>query len=454
MRKPWIVVFLAVGVTACSGNTSASTTTQPTTSTAGATVTTRPQIVDGGLVPVDPATLMPVPGAKPITQGDWLDGTVSPSGNWLAVQKWLSNGQQWVEVIDLTAREVVAETRVSQGASSLRISDDGTAFWISGGNRMTIYRLEQGANNREKIFDKFPEDFFTDTFQLLGDDRFGFFGIVSTEGQNQGDALIVIVDAGDDSVTQIALSHVDMGIISSSEPAGDVEALEIASPATVWDEENGRVLVVEATRDVVTEVNLSDGEITEHPWRSPEAGLDRLFGWLIATAQAKGPTAGISRDAVLSPDGQHLYVATSVRVIEEDRAVSSALDLIVLDTVTWDARVIDAKVDTLYPSPDGVFLLAQNVNATDGISDIPALPVYVIDMATAELLIGFQPGSTFATGVSFSFDGTFAYITSLSATETRIDIVDMELLQLTGALAFREISLIGEAGLMAFHLDE
>ena len=450
--------MLALTLAACTGDTASTPTSraQPTTS-AETTTTTRPQITDGGLVPIDPATLVPVPGAKSITQGDWFEGTVSPNGTWLALLKWLRSEQEWVEIVDLTTNEVVAETRVPQGASGLQITDDGTAFWVAGDNRMTLFRLSAGANNREKVFDRFPDDFFTDTFQLLGDDRFGFFGIISSDGQNQGEAVIVILDAGDGSLTQVALPDVDMGIIGRSEPVGDIETLEIANPTAVWDPTNERVLIVEATRDMVNEVSLADGRITEHPWRTPEAGLDRFFTWLIPTAQAKGLTTGVTRDAVLSADGRQLYIATSVGEIEEDKEISRPLDLIVVDTETWQAQTIDAKVDTLYHSPDGVFLLAQGVEVVEvveGKLGVRASPVYVIDMAATEVLSGFPTSDTIATDVSFSGDGDFAYITTWTETEMKIDILDMGLLQLTGAVAFREISLVGEAGLMAFHFDQ
>jgi len=457
VRKSWIatVGLLALILAACTGDTTPTTTSQTqTTTTAEATSTTRPQITDGGLVPIDPATLVPALGAKSITQGDRFRGTVSPNGNWLALLKVLNNEQLWIEIIDLTTNEIVAKTKVPQGESGLQITDHGTAFWIACDNRMTLFGLSAGANNREKVFDRFPEDFFTDTFQLLGDDRFGFFGIISTDGVGQGEATIVILDAGDGSLTQLPLPNVDMGIIGKGEPVGDVETLEIANPVAVWDIANDRVLIIEATRDVVTEVDLSDGGIKEHPWQSPEAGLHGLFDWLIPPAQAKGLTSGITRDAALSPDGRHLYVATSVAKIEEGKESSSPLGLISLDTETWAGTAIDANVDTLYPSPDGIFLLAQGVEVIEAELGVRASPVYVIDMATSELLIGFQTSDISATDVSFSRDGGFAYLTTWTEQEMNIDILDLGLMQLTGSVAFRELSLVGEAGLMAFHFDQ
>jgi hypothetical protein len=75
-------------------------------------------------------------------------------------------------------------------------------------------------------------------------------------------------------------------------------------------------------------------------------------------------------------------------------------------------------------------------------------------MATAELLIELPTFDVIATGVSFSRDGDFAYITTWTETEMKIDILDLEILQLTGAISFRELSLIGPADLMAFHFDD
>lgn len=448
-----IVLILLIG--ACSSGASTTTTTEPetTSTTQHTTTTTRQQIVDGGLVPVDPATLIPLPGASSITQGDWFEGTVSPNGGWVALRKSLRSEQLWMEIVDLATSEVVAETRLPQGASGLQITDEGTAFWMSGGNRMTLFRLRAGASNREKVFDKFPEDFFTDAFQQIDRDRFGFFGLTSTDGQNQGEASIVVLDAWEGSLTQVALPGLDMGIIGRAEPIGDVESLEIANPVAVWDTDNNRVLIVEASRDVITEVNLATGEITEHRWTRPEAFLERLWAFFIPRALAKGLTKGTTRDAVLSTDGDLLYVATRTTVIDEDKEVSSPLDLVVLDTGTWAAAVIDANVDTLYPSPDGVFLLAQGVDVVSGGAGVRASPVYVIDMSSGELLIGFQTSDTSGTNVSFSRDSGEAYITTWSEQEMKIDILDLGLMQLTGSVAFRELSIVGEAGLMAFHFN-
>ena len=449
-----VVLLLILG--ACSGDASTTTTFQAetTSTTESPTTTARQQIVDGGLVPVDPATLVPVPGAKSITQGDRFHGTVSANGNWVALLKVLTNDQLWIEIVDTTTKEVVAEAKLPHVQSGLRIDDVGTAFWIAGGNRMTLFRLEAEANNRAKVFDKFPEDFFTDTFQLLGGDRFGFLGIIATGGQNQGEAAIVILDAEKGSFTQVALPGLDIGIIGIGDPVGDVETLEIANPVAVWDIDNDRVLIVEASRDAITEVDLTSGEISEHSWTRPEAILDRLWAFFIPPAQAQGLTEGTSRDAVLSTDGKLLYVATKTTEVIDHNEVSSPLNLVVLDTGTWSAAVIDVNVDTLYPSPDGVFLLAQGVEVISGVPGVQASPVYVIDMDSAELLIGFQTSDISATDVSFSHDGAEAYITTRSDQEMRIDILDLGLLQLTGAIQFRELSLIGEAGLLAFHLDQ
>lgn len=61
----------------------------PTTSDrrlqASGSTTTSPRGWEGdvGLFRVDPATLAPVPGSRPITSGDWISGSMSENGEWL-----------------------------------------------------------------------------------------------------------------------------------------------------------------------------------------------------------------------------------------------------------------------------------------------------------------------------------------------------------------------------------
>jgi hypothetical protein len=51
-------------------------------------------------------------------------------------------------------------------------------------------------------------------------------------------------------------------------------------------------------------------------------------------------------------------------------------------------------------------------------------------------------------------DGAEMYVLSTGEDAMNIDIVDMAALELAGSVGFTRMSLVGEAGLMAFHLTE
>ena len=94
-------------------------------------------------------------------------------------------------------------------------------------------------------------------------------------------------------------------------------------------------------------------------------------------------------------------------------------------------------------------LLAQGAEVTG--SAIRPSPIYVIDMATAQVGPGFQTNDLTRTDVQFSVDGKLAYLSSVDDSGDRIDILDLDIQDLTGAMAFGRLSLIGRAGLVAFH---
>jgi len=170
--------------------------------------------------------------------------------------------------------------------------------------------------------------------------------------------------------------------------------------------------------------------------------------------------AGTAREGVLAPDGQRLFIATSITETEvEDTSwetTRSPEDLMVLDLNTWSVSVLDIAVDTLQASPNGLHLLAHGAEVTEGTTagfEVRPSPVFVIDMSLPEVLLGFQTSDESAAEIQFSSDGGLVYISTWSQDAVTIDILDLGLLQLTGAVSFRELSLIGETGYMAFHLE-
>lgn len=437
------------------------TTDLATTTTQAQTSTTRPQLVNGGLIAVDPATLIPLEGSDAVLVGDGFEGVASPNGAIAAVvTQTTSPDKTTVSIVEVATGSVMTTVEaVSESVTGLTVDDDGTALWLGSFQDLVLYRLESGGSRAEALYDDFPTGFASQSFQVFPDGRIGLVGTSPTEGEWDLTSVVMVSPSASDHV-QIKLPSVMSGFLDESPDDDSIAILEYSRNAAVWDVMNDRLLLVEAARDVVTEVDLSNGEVSEHPFSLPESLLSRLWMMVTPKAQAKGPTAGTERAAVLTPDGLNLIVASSIEeaeVIDPSTWETTRIPqvLMVLSVATWDATGLDIVADSFYPSPDGRHLLAQGTE-TSSLGEefsISPSPVYVIDMLEPNAAIAFQTSETSDAAVQFSVTGAFAYLQTFDETETKIDVLDMELRQLTGAVAFREISLIGPAGMMAFHFD-
>lgn len=457
------LTFLALVFGACSGSTSAGVDTtkppQTVTSNQSNTTTTRQQLVDGGLITIDPATLIPISGSDPVVVGISHQGVVSPNGQFTVIETWNKAGTGvTISIVDNTSTSVLSSVVAGTGVQGLTIDDQGTAFWLDHlYNSMPINVLSAETQDPFRLTLKLPEGFFSDELAVLDDQRLGLFGSYPEGGVVSGDVSVMVVDITSQSVQEIKLPTIKTGIIGEVESSFSFPVFEIMEPAVVWDSDNERALVVEATRDVVTEIDLNTGAVTEHTWEIPEAFLTSLFMWLTPPAQAKGPSVGTRRDAILSPDGRSLYVATAVSTLEETASKAVPQNLIAIDTETWQiAGVFEATADTLYASPDGVHLFAQGAVVTESGTEFQtrATPVYMIDMNDREFVVGYEIAEESRAELDFSANGDMVYISTWGDQGRKIDVLDLGLGQLTGSITFRQISLVGRAGLMAFHFEE
>jgi len=449
------VLVLLIG--ACTSATVDTTTSSvTTTSTLPTTTTTNPPLVNGGLISVDPVTLIPLQGSDPILVADWL----SPDGQFSAIQSLTTDSDiLQMSLVDVASNNVLSTAEMPNGIwGDPIITDDGTVYWLSGDGGLALNQLGPGDAEAEVVYRNFPSGFSNAEFDLLSDGRFGVYGVVVEEFP-EGVATLVLVEADGSSHTEISLENVIAGFANAPNPDVTVQVFEFVRNAPVWDEERNRFLLVEAARDVVTEVDLTTGEVKENPFSPPEAFLNQFWAFITPVARAKGPSAGTERVAVLTPDGQNLFVATLITetVVDEGawEATSSPQDLMVLDVDTWEVSILDVAVDTLNESPDGTYLLAHGAEVTEGTTvgfESRPSPVYVIDMTTKEVLLGFQTSDEAAAEIQFSSGGELVYISTWSDDMVTIDILDLDLLQLTGAVSFRALSLVGPAGYMAFHL--
>ena len=461
MKRTIKLVVLGLFIAACSNGTSTSSSASPTTSLLATTTITNPPLVDGGLISIDPATLIPLQGSEPILVADWFSGVVSPNGAFAAIESLAGDNQVLqVSLIELATNEVLANVDMPHGTWDRPIVDnDGMVYWLGGEQGLSLYRVQLGDTEAEILYSGFPPSLSGVSLDLLPDGRFGVFGSRFDE-RPEGEATVILVAADASGHEEILLESVTAGFANEPDPDSTIQVFEFAGNAPVWDHDGDRFLLVEAARDVVTQVNLSTSEVSEHSFSLPEATLSHLFAWLTPVAQAKGPVAGVTRDAILAPDGRDLFVATLISgtEVEETSWETNRLpqDVMVLDTDTWTVSVLDVSADTLDASPNGIHLLAHGAEVTEGTSagfEVQPSPIHVIDISTSEVLLNFQTSDVSAAEIQFSADGELVYISTWSQDTATIDILDLGLLQLTGAVSFRELSLVGQAGFMAFHLE-
>ncbi len=427
-----ISAALVVALTACTAQTADTTTATETSIQSETTTTAGSQIVDGGLIRVDQATLIPLPDAVTLVKGNQHEGVVSADGTIVAVKSRTGEDQFTVTVIDLADDNVITSADPGLVPSGLRVSDDGTANWLAGEPFLRLFELTAGAQTARLIHDSFPDQIHVlgAHIEVLGPGRFGFVGEKKSDDGTHSTLIVLTVDT-EAGTTELTLP-IESALVSES---GMVDR---RLPAVVWASPD-RVLIVDATSNRVLDVMPSTGEVVE---RAFDGGV------------APGP--GTTRQAFLSPDGALLYVATTTETTDVSVTTAVPGPLIVLDTAPWeDIAAEPLVVDSLFPSPDGSHLLARRteVRSTEGETTREPSALYLIETADAKVVATFphegdnQPGP-----VQYSADGAFAYVETVTDAGDKLEILDLTGLQFTGAVEFRGISLIGRAGLIAFHV--
>jgi hypothetical protein len=421
MPRVLTVVTLVIALVACGGGE-----TPPTTTVSGATTDPdAPSLELGGLVPADPATLIPLEDASTIVSGEGHIGVVAPDRRWALVRSTREDPlAAAISVIDVPD-EALAYSSEGTVAPGMTISDEGIAHYFDEG------RLTRLGPEGVVTVDSAPvaAPAFSGTLADLGDGRLGY---LTAPGEGVGPVLLVVV-AGDD-VTVHEVEGVEGGQTSSA----------AVVPAVVFDAAADRAIVVSAEADTLVVVDLIAGHMSEHPFTG-EPGLG---------------DEPATRDVVISDDGARLFIATSSSESTGEggqrTAVETASSLVVVETVDWASRALDVPAWAVTPSPTGDVVATTGGVKTlsaDGSTEIDQAPVYVVDVAQGEPVVGFEGRSGTIYDLQFSADGAEMYVLSEADEGTNIDIVDMATLQLAGSVAFNRISLVGEAGLMAFHLD-
>lgn len=422
--------FLVILVVACNPSTDAATTTvQPSTSAPAAPQT----LIPGGLMPADPATLVPLENADPVVVGQSHDGVVSASGRWAAIRtEQAGEGNTLVSIVDVISLLVVADQEAA--GDGIQVGDDGKAVWFEDG------QLVQFEITSEEISIDAPPapPYFTNTLSILPDSRLVY---LSGPAGERGPISVVVIR--DEEVTVHEVASVTSGPVGLDDPS--VHHREFLVPDVAWDAANNRAIVISADDDRLVVVDLASGDTVEHEFVAGESPGEE----------------NATRDSYLTRDGSTLFIATGLLdVSTEDEsweAVESAQQLVAVDLSDWSSRLVSATADAVYPSPEGSVIATTGAEVTlddEGGEERSQSPVYLIDTATGEPLVGFEGRSGAIVDVQFSNDGAEMYVISEEPGATNVDIVDVASEQLAGSVGFEGISLIGEAGLVAFHVSD
>ena len=214
------------------------------------------------------------------------------------------------------------------------------------------------------------------------------------------------------------------------------------SPSVTWDPSGPRALVVHGDEDVVSEVDLGSGVVTEHTF--PGFGVDE--------------STGSRRWSVISPDGTVLYVTNSeVTLIEDDddwSVTTTPAGVVAVDTSTWEvvART-DAPISEIHLSPDGDRLLASGYETEEGesVSHFNQSGLFVLDPTNLELVTHHPPERADQSywPITFNDDAGVAYVSSWIG-QQRIDALDLATGEVLATVENPEyLEMIGPVGVLA-----
>lgn len=380
---------------------------------------------------VDPRTLDPLPELDPIPMSDWSVGVSSPNARWLALLFGNDSGlNEGVRLIDLLEWRVVGDWTQLSG-SPMSVSDDGVIHtYLFQAPNPRLMRTGVGFDQPETVAD-LPPEFAPWDAPLMHGDRIVLPGQNYDTSSRRGTLIVISVDQSTGAITETELPETGIGAAELVDLGNGQTGVVDSYPAVVWDEGNGRILVVHAVDDLVTEFDLDTGEISQHRF-----GPGSEFGSQITQDELNEADlwATTGRTAVLGQDGTVMYVAGSVGgfVQSEDSptSITTPSGIVAVDTGSWQVvDRLDAPISVVSMSPGGRHLLATGYTEKSGPTTYSAESsgVYLIDPADLEVIAHHPPGQgeEYLGQISFSEDGSFAYVTSYSTVQ-QVDVIDLD----------------------------
>jgi hypothetical protein len=245
----------------------------------------------------------------------------------------------------------------------------------------------------------------------LGDGRAAVFAYAGGPGGDQdltGAPRVLVVDLlAQRVVVDLALPQVRAGRTTGAQD----RILEEFSPGLGWDVERERLYIAHAAAERITVVDLAAGTVVAEADLQPPAALAQPPAASGQPADAGGNGASASRHAVVSPDGERLYLtgwATSTTA--DGMHVERVLDLTVVDTA--DLRPlgqVDGGSGFAMLSPDGRWLTQVAGMPPTGVAGGP-VRMQVLDAVTLEPVGEVPLEAPHGADAGFSRDSSHVYV--------------------------------------------
>ena len=320
------------------------------------------------LYPLDPASGQALPAYPPIDLGTQYFDALSPDHHTLAVVKPGS-----LMLVDLPSweQQTFQLPRVAN-VSALAFDSQGDRLAIVYGSRtsqVAIFDL-----NTQAVTAQGELDFHASQLKFTSaDDGLMLYGTLN--GISYGEGMmpsgpprVALLDAGELSLRWSAeLGGVHDGIYSKDGTIGATLDLSqpdsgmYLNPGLAFAPDRDVLYVVYPDQDQLAVIDFAAQKVDSLTIQAPLALLERLLAMTAGVAHAK-IAQGTSKRAVVSPDGQFLYVVGTQNTVELDgqgnwQVDANPLGLQVIRT-SDGARLaqVDTQADDLAISPDGRFL--------------------------------------------------------------------------------------------------
>lgn len=417
---------------------------------------------------IDPETLADLPAYTPLDLGHHNPYALSPDGRTLAMISRPEdyNNNDVLRLIDLPTWQVFTTTMTfDDHVFTLEFgADSRTLYWTeptvsdpaNGIPGEFVMRRYDVAQDEVTAVIPFPSSFVPQEMRLLNSGQIAVYG-TTNQTPVAVDAIPHLLILDPTAETIVADTPLENVIAGQYRLQNSVNKLpyRLAQPGLAWDTAQNLLYIVHAEEDKVTVVDLTNAEIAQQVNIAPQQSiLERVLSWGVQTAHAK-VVPGVAKQAVLSPDGQHLFVIglTSEIAQVEDGSMGwiwheTPMGLQVIDTETLTEKfLLDLPVTNMALSPDGRWLLLTSAydetRTVEGVERVQN-GLYIVDTenmdVTHHLLANDE---VYLQG--FAANGRFAYVSTATGEwledhygnwQTQLHVVDLAAGQLIAEREF------------------